>query len=367
MILYMMGACILPVLCIAVFPAEGGKVGKYDGLMGRYLSNRERFADLMNGIMFDGKQMIDPKSLEREAGDYFETEGSLEADQSKVERKSQGKYRRVQRRYRDLKMRSRQNGQFRIFALENQSVVDYTMPLRCMEYDFLDYQEQLNNLKETYKIKKETLRGPEKLCGIKKKDRLLPVYTICLYHGEEEWDGPRSLFDMTCIDGEDKKNFSDYQMRLYCVNEQQDFQVFHTELRQFFQALVYRKNKEKLKELIENSVEYQNLSEETFEMIIKFLGMSELWKNRNNFMNHNDAKEGYNMCQAIRELRAEERAIGREEGKEIGIEQGIEQMILENLEEHRTEETIVDKLVRWFSLTKEQAKRYYDKCARDVV
>ena len=30
----MMGACILPVLCIAVFPAEGGKVGKYDGLMG---------------------------------------------------------------------------------------------------------------------------------------------------------------------------------------------------------------------------------------------------------------------------------------------------------------------------------------------
>ena len=73
------------------------------------------------------------------------------------------------------------------------------------------------------------------------------------------------------------------------------------------------------------------------------------------------------MCQAIRELRAEERAIGREEGMEIGIEQGIEQMILENLEEHRTEETIVGKLVRWFSLTKEQAKRYYDKCARDVV
>ena len=73
------------------------------------------------------------------------------------------------------------------------------------------------------------------------------------------------------------------------------------------------------------------------------------------------------MCQAIRELRAEERAIGREEGVEIGIEQGIEQMILENLEEHRTEETIVGKLVRWFSLTREQAKMYYDKYARVVV
>lgn len=148
-------------------------------------------------------------------------------------------------------------------------------------------------------------------------------------------------------------------MRLYCINEQQDFQVFHTELKQFFQALVYRKDKEKLKELIDNSVEYQNLSEDTFEMIVKFLGISELWKNRNNFMNHNDAKEGYNMCQAIRELRAEERAIGREEG--------IKQMILENLEEHRTEETIVGKLVRWFSLTGEQAKMYYDKYVKVVL
>lgn len=355
-------------------------MGKYDGLMGRYFSNRERFADLMNGIMFEGRQMIDPKSLEREAGDYFETEGILEADQNKVERKPQRGY-KVKRRYRDLKMKSRQNGQFRILALENQSVVDYTMPLRCMEYDFLDYQEQLNNLKETYKIKKSALQGSEKLCGIKKKDKLLPVYTVCLYHGEEEWDGPRSLYDMVRNDdeSEDKKNFSDYQMRLYCINEQQDFQVFHTELRQFFQALVYRKDKEKLKELIDNSAEYQNLSEETFEMIVKFLGMSELWKIKDNFKSHNDERKGFNMCQAIRELRAEERAIGREEGLEIGIEQGIEQgiekgieqgieqMVLENLEEHRTEETIIGKLVRWFSLTREQAKMYYDKYARVVV
>ena len=59
--------------------------------------------------------------------------------------------------------------------------------------------------------------------------------------------------------------------------------------------------------------------------------------------------------------------IGIEQGIEQGIELGIEQMILENLEEHRTEETIVGKLVRWFSLTKEQAKMYYDKYARVVV
>ena len=38
------------------------------------------------------------------------------------------------------------------------------------------------------------------------------------------------------------------------------------------------------------NVEYQNLSEETFEMIVKFLGMAELWKIKDNFKNHNDER-----------------------------------------------------------------------------
>ena len=54
-------------------------------------------------------------------------------------------------------------------------------------------------------------------------------------------------------------------------------------------------------------------------------------------------------------------------GREEERERSIERMILDNQEEHRTEETIVGKLVRWFSLTKEQAKMYYDKYARVTV
>ena len=45
----------------------------------------------------------------------------------------------------------------------------------------------------------------------------------------------------------------------------------------------------------------------------------------------------------------------------------IEQLILDNMEEHRPEEIIIDKLVHWFSLTREQAKMYYDKYARVEV
>lgn len=290
-------------------------MGKFDGLMGRYLRDRERFADLINGILFNGERIISPEALEREAGDYL---GEVEEDKK-----------RIKRRYRDLKMKSGKNGRFQIFSLENQSFVDYTMPLRCMEYDLLEYLEQLTELKKSYRMKQIDLHGAEKLSGIKKGERLLPVYTICLYHGEAKWDGPRSLSDMIQLDEWENFNqyFSDYPMRLYCINEQKDFQAFHTELRQFFQTLGYRGNKDKLEDLIENSVEYQNLSEETFEMIVVFLGMSELWKIRDKFKNDDHEGEGYNMCQAIRELRAEERAIGRGIGLTEGLEQGIRALI----------------------------------------
>lgn len=45
-------------------------MGKYDVLMGKYLSNRERFADFFNGVLFGGEQVVDPDMLERAAGDY---------------------------------------------------------------------------------------------------------------------------------------------------------------------------------------------------------------------------------------------------------------------------------------------------------
>ena len=69
------------------------------------------------------------------------------------------------------------------------------------------------------------------------------------------------------------------------------------------------------------------------------------------------------MCQAIREWSAEERAIGLAEG----IEQGLERLIVDNLEERKSEEIIIKKLMRHFSLGEQQAKNYYDKYAKEVI
>lgn len=56
---------------------------------------------------------------------------------------------------------------------------------------------------------------------------------------------------------------------------------------------------------------------------------------------------------------------GVAEGIGRGIEQGIKAFILDNLEERKTEEEILMKLEKRFSLSREKAKYYFD-CVTSV-
>ena len=102
-------------------------------------------------------------------------------------------------------------------------------------------------------------------------------------------------------------------------------------------------------------------------------------ENREKYKSQNGDREEYNMCQALREIRedffnegkAEGRAEGRAEGHQAGIkegreeerEAGIRRLIEDNLEEKKTEEIIIQKLIRWFSMDEQTAQLYLHKCA----
>lgn len=55
---------------------------------------------------------------------------------------------------------------------------------------------------------------------------------------------------------------------------------------------------------------------------------------------------------------------GIEQGIERGMERGIEALILDNQEENKTEEQIYQKLMKRFSLSRDDADRYYKKYAK---
>lgn len=86
-----------------------------------------------------------------------------------------------------------------ILGLENQSKIHYAMPLRHMIGDAFSYLKEYKELEAKNKKYKNYKTKHEFLSKFQKTDRLHPIVTICIYYGEDEWDGPRSLIDMLDI------------------------------------------------------------------------------------------------------------------------------------------------------------------------
>ncbi|MDE5679540.1 MAG: hypothetical protein K2I01_03815 [Lachnospiraceae bacterium] len=76
-------------------------MGKINDVLQRYLSDRERFADLFNAAYFHGEQVVMYNDLKEENVLYKEGQ------------------------QRDIKMCMRTGSTFRILALENQNLIDY--------------------------------------------------------------------------------------------------------------------------------------------------------------------------------------------------------------------------------------------------
>ena len=72
------------------------------------------------------------------------------------------------------------------------------MALRDLEYCTYSYIKQYEKIKEKYPRKKG-LCGNEFLSHMKKTDKLIPVVTVVIYYGDEEWDGAKSLYEMMDI------------------------------------------------------------------------------------------------------------------------------------------------------------------------
>ena len=66
----------------------------------------------------------------------------------------------------------------RVVGTEIQSYVDYSMPVRGMDYDAVEYKRQISIIKNRRKSKKATKLSMSPLA---KEDRLIPAITLVLY------------------------------------------------------------------------------------------------------------------------------------------------------------------------------------------
>lgn len=314
-----------------------------------FLCDPERFADLVNGVVCAGKEVLSAEKLS-------EVDSQTGFSRPLAEERQRGPGRK--QRYRDLVRKAAFGIHFMIIGIENQEEVHYLMPLRSMAYDVAEYERQAAEIRRQVRRRKD-ISSAEFLSGFTRENRLNPCVTLVLYYGEE-WDGARELhgiLDFAEIPQELKDMVNNYKIYVCEVRKFENTEVFQTDVKQVFDCIRYSEDPEKLYELIQNDPAYQELEEETYDVIAEHIKTVELMKVKQY------KKEGgkVDMCGAIAELIQRGRLEGMNQGIEQGIEQGIRALIDTSIEFGSSREETLDRLMEKLKLSREAAGGYMER------
>lgn len=270
-------------------------MGEIDIKMKLFMSNTERFADLFNYLIYNGRPVIRPDALT-----------PLDTNEKAVPNQDDP----IQR-FRDLiklwTIMRDGNAIYAVLGLEAQMKVHYAMALRAMVADALNYWQQVKTISE--KRRTDGSANDHYLSGFGKEDRIVPVVTLVLYLGSKPWDGAKDVFGMLeSHDAELMRFVSNYTMNLIEPKSvpDEDLELFRTGIGDLLEFIKISDDKEKL---IAHAEQFRPVDPDTVEMInlITDAGLKY------------EVKEGkVDMCKAIQELRAEERAQGEAKGRAEG-------------------------------------------------
>ncbi|WP_443661897.1 Rpn family recombination-promoting nuclease/putative transposase [Eshraghiella crossota] len=259
-------------------------MGQKDILLKDYFTP-DIFADAINAILYDGKSVVTPermRTIDIETQHVEERDGDIRADA----------------RFRDLaKIVEVDDAIYCLFAIEHQSVEDYTMPLRIMEYDVREYLRQVKSNK-----------------GV--QVRIKPIITIVMYWKADKWNQPvsvKDMFDKNTVRWLEDNGLGgyiqDYRMHLFEPGtvKEEDLEKFKTELKDVIAYVKYSKSTEALKDY--NEKYKPDLTKSTVTLI------NELTNSKYVFI---EGKERLDMCEAFEGLIEEGRAKGKAEGRAEG-------------------------------------------------
>ena len=276
-------------------------MGRINELLCDYLGRPEYYADFWNGTEFSGQERIHSKFLTRHDREYH---------------KSQQKPIPLSSARRDVQMHYHDSNEF-ILGIEVMENTEYTMPIRIMDYDVQELQRQLKDIRSAHEeaVKKgqETWDSPgEYLYRVKRGDKLIPVHTVALYCGVEDYDGVKSILDMTDYEKmspDFKVLFQDYWIKVYQLKDLNE-ENYRTSLREIIAVFKRCKDRNEIKKYyLEHKERFQQLDELSIDTLGVLIGNNKLrmFKQENG---------GLDMCKAFEDERLE----GRLEGERIGEE-----------------------------------------------
>lgn len=304
-------------------------MGKADVYTGDYLENPEIFADLLNGILYHGEQIVKPEELKEQDGELRSIVG-----------------RDAKKTIRD-KVRLWKGTAFAVFVVENQMKVDYHMVIRTMLTEAMAYDKQWKKLREKRKPREGNLTSDEFISGMRREDKFIPVITVIVYYGKEKrWDGATTLYELLDAEGNEEVILpfvTNYRLNVFDYHDYEEFGQFRSELQSVFEFLRYSEDKRLLKEKLENNRErYEKLSNQTKALLAKLANIRKIPG-----VAENDLKRGeFEMCKAFEDM--------KEEGRIEGIKEGIKETALKMLKKGKLS---IEEIAEYSGFEIEEIKR----------
>jgi hypothetical protein len=172
-------------------------------------SYNDVFADIVNGLLFKGKQVIQEQTLtDAQPFSMYKTDGNVHEQERDVAK------------YWNSTLASKINVRVAFLGFENQSKYEKDMPLRVIGYDGAAYRAELS------------------------QDDRYPVITLVLYFGDEPWGKNRTLYDAIDVPEMFRPFVSDYKINVFEIAHlpKESVNYFHSDFRIVVDYFVHRRD-----------------------------------------------------------------------------------------------------------------------------
>lgn len=312
-----------------------------DIILKEYQRDSRHFCDFVNGALAQGRPLLKRGQLVTVPTELVLVKDMEEDDENAVVKTVQ--------RFRDItgKAGTDKNAGYIIVAIQNQTTVDYGMPLRVMLEDALEYDVQ-RRTKKNQKLHKD-----EKLCL---------VITLVFYYGTTPWRAPSDLAEMISVPREfrELREYIQSYPIVVVTPENVDTACFRGGWREILEIL-RRQNDEKEMEryLEDNRTIYEKLPEDTNRVIFALTDHLEYYDELKK------KGEKAKVCKAFEDHYKsgveEGKQLGMEQGRKLGITEGIRALIETCRKFSISRNDTRNSIISQFQIPEESAERYMAK------
>ena len=249
------------------------------------------FADIVNGLLFDGEQVVQEENLtDVQPYSTYKADGRTHGQERDIAK------------YWLTAGGSKVNLNIRIafFGIENQTKYDSRMPLRVIGYDGAAYRAELE------------------------EDKCYPVITIVLYFGNGRWKN-RTLYDVMEIPEKLKPYVSDYRINVFEIAHlpEEAISHFHSDFKIVVDYIVHKRT----------DPDYRPTDLQRFRHVDEILKLMSVMTQDRRYEEvlHEERERPENMCEVLDRVEEKGRQEGIKEGRQEGLEEGTYMTQLKNI------------------------------------